>query len=299
VTAAPAEAVPAVSDVASATPLVEAGSKRAFEVHLPVFSGPFDLLLSLIAKHKLDVTEVALAEVADEFVAHIRAAGFDLDQATEFLVVAATLLDLKAARLLPVETREDEEEDLALLEARDLLFARLLQYRAYKRAAALLSGLEEMESRHTARLVPLEEPFAAALPEVVLTIDPAGLAELAARRREPPAPPEVAVDHVHAPRVDVPAHRRAVVERLRAVGTASFRSLCAGCQETLEVVVRFLALLELHREGTVSFDQPVALGELTVTWTGGTEAVEPVSIENEETEDDLDVSPGERQEETA
>jgi segregation and condensation protein A len=246
---------------------VPAGKRRTFEVNLPVFTGPFDLLLSLIAKHKLDVTEVALAEVADDFVAHIRTAGFDLDQATEFLVVAAMLLDLKAARLLPTPAGDpDDDEDLALLEARDLLFARLLQYRAYKRAAALLAGLEALEVLHRPRAVALEERFAAALPEVVIPLDPAGLAALAARLREPKEPPTVAIDHVHAPRVDIKAHSRAVVERLRAVGTASFRSLCAGCTETLEVVVRFLALLELHRDGTVSFDQPTPLGDLTVTW---------------------------------
>jgi segregation and condensation protein A len=250
---------------------VDTSKKRSFEVNLPVFSGPFDLLLSLIAKHKLDLTEVALAEVADDFIAHLRTAGFDLDQATEFLVVAATLLDLKAARLLPTPAGADEEEDLALLEARDLLFARLLQYRAYKRAAALLSGLEVLETRHTARLVALEEPFAAALPEVVIPVDAATLAEIAGRLREPKEPPQVAIDHVHAPRVDIKAHTRAVVERLRAVGTASFRSLCSGCTETLEVVVRFLALLELHRDGTVAFDQPTPLGDLTVTWVGPSE----------------------------
>jgi segregation and condensation protein A len=261
------------------------GKARPFEVNLPEFSGPFDLLLSLIAKHKLDVTEVALAAVANDFVAHIRTAGFDLDQATEFLVVAATLLDLKAARLLPTPIGEDEEEDLALLEARDLLFARLLQYRAYKRAAALLAGLEVMESRHVGRLVSLEAPYAAALPEVVLPIDPAGLAALAARRREPVEPPEVAVDHVHAPRIDVRAHQRAVIERLRALGTASFRNLCAGCRETLEVVVRFLALLELHREGTVTFEQPVPLGDFTVTWTGGAQTADDQADDTHETDD--------------
>jgi segregation and condensation protein A len=263
---APADAVPVVGT-----------KKRTFEVNLPVFSGPFDLLLSLIAKHKLDVTEVALAEVADDFVAHIRTAGFDLDQATEFLVVAAMLLDLKAARLLPTPAGEEDEEDLALLEARDLLFARLLQYRAYKRAAGLLAGLEAMEARHRPRAVALEEPFAAALPEVVIPLDPAGLAALAARLREPKEPPTVAIDHVHAPRIDIKAHSRAVVERLRAVGTASFRSLCAGCTETLEVVVRFLALLELHRDGTVAFDQPTPLGDLTVTWVApaGDQTTEP------------------------
>ena len=125
-----------------------------FEVHLGVFEGPFDLLLGLISKHKLDVTEVALSQVTDEFLAHIRAYGgeWDLGQATEFLVVAATLLDLKAARLLPSGEVEDEE-DLALLEARDLLFARLLQYRAYKEAAAVLAGRLSDESRRFPRHV--------------------------------------------------------------------------------------------------------------------------------------------------
>ncbi|HSP36319.1 MAG TPA: ScpA family protein [Frankiaceae bacterium] len=268
---------PSAQAVASDT-----SKKRSFEVHLPVFSGPFDLLLSLIAKHKLDVTEVALAEVADDFVAHLRTAGFDLDQATEFLVVAATLLDLKAARLLPTPAGDDEEEDLALLEARDLLFARLLQYRAYKRAAALLAGLEMLEARHTTRLVALEEPFAAALPEVVIPVDAAKLAEIAGRLREPKEPPQVAIDHVHAPRIDIKAHSRAVVERLRAVGTASFRNLCSGCTETLEVVVRFLALLELHRDGTVAFDQPTPLGDLTVTWIGGAGSETPPDEQEQE-----------------
>jgi segregation and condensation protein A len=259
----------------------ETSKKRTFEVNIPVFTGPFDLLLSLIAKHKLDVTEVALAEVADDFIAHLRTAGFDLDQATEFLVIAATLLDLKAARLLPTPAGDDEEEDLALLEARDLLFARLLQYRAYKRAAALFAALEMMETRHTARLVTLEEPFAAALPEVVIPLDVAAFAALAERVREPKEPPQVAIDHVHAPRVDIKAHSRAVVERLRAQGTASFRSLCTGCTETLEVVVRFLALLELHRDGTVAFDQPIPLGDLTVTWVGGPDGSAPADQEQQ------------------
>jgi segregation and condensation protein A len=257
VTSAPAPAV-----------VREPSKKRTFEVNTPVFSGPFDLLLSLIAKHKLDVTEVALAEVAVDFVAHIRTAGFDLDQATEFLVVAAMLLDLKAARLLPTQKDVEDEDDLALLEARDLLFARLLQYRAYKRAASLFAGLELLEAHHRPRGVALEEQYAAALPEVVIPLDASGLAELAARLREPKEPPQVATDHVHAPRVDIKAHSRAVVERLMAVGTASFRSLCAGCTETIEVVVRFLALLELHRDGSVSFDQPTPMGDLSVSWVG-------------------------------
>ncbi|MCL9757910.1 segregation/condensation protein A [Frankia sp. AiPa1] len=245
------------------------GRTEPFVVELANFSGPFDLLLSLIAKHRLDVTEVALAQVTDDFVAHIRRLGdqFDLGQATEFLVIAATLLDLKAARLLPGALSEDESEDFALLEARDLLFARLLQYRAYKEASALFTGLMALESRYLPRAVPLEARYADALPEVQIGIGPTELAALAARLREPPLPPLVATDHVHLPRVSVREHMIAIIGLLRELGTADFRTLCAGCRQTIEVVARFLALLELFREGRVSFDQEVPLGELIVRWT--------------------------------
>jgi segregation and condensation protein A len=243
-------------------------SAPVFEVSQAAFSGPFELLLSLIARKQLDITELALAEVADDFIAYLRNSGFDLDRATEFLVVAATLLDLKAARLLPVEVRPEDEEDLALLEARDLLFARLMQYRAYKRAAELFSGLEAMETRFIPRQVALEERYTEALPDVVLGLTPDAFAALAAAAvsRKPKPAPTVDVDHVHAPRVDVRAHARVVIERLQMLGSASFSVLCTGCTETIEIVARFLALLELGREGRVSFEQPVALGELTVRW---------------------------------
>ncbi|OHV45689.1 chromosome segregation protein ScpA [Pseudofrankia sp. BMG5.36] len=245
------------------------GRSDVFVVELENFSGPFDLLLSLIAKHKMDVTEVALAKVTDEFVAHIRRLGdrFDLGQATEFLVIAATLLDLKAARLLPSSGSETDDEDLALLEARDLLFARLLQYKAYKEAAAIFQTLMALEARHTPRAVLLEPRYAAALPEVQITIGPSELAALAAKLREPVLPPLVATDHVHAPRVSVREHMLVVIQRLRELGVASFRTLCVGCLETIEVVARFLALLELFREGRISFEQDLPLGELVVRWS--------------------------------
>ncbi|WP_250281912.1 MULTISPECIES: segregation and condensation protein A [unclassified Frankia] len=249
-------------------PTGRGGSNRSFVVELANFSGPFDLLLSLIAKHKLDVTEVALSQVTDEFVAHIRrlGPGFDLGQATEFLVIAATLLDLKAARLLPGAISEDEAADLALLEARDLLFARLLQYKAYKEASLLFVGLMALEGRHVPRAVPLEPRYAQALPEVQIGIGPAELARLAARLREPPLPPQVATDHVHLPRINIREHMLAVLEKLRELGSASFQALCADCRQTIEVVARFLALLELFREGRIAFTQEVPLGELTVRW---------------------------------
>jgi len=252
-----------VSAVADASPGAE------FLVHLENFDGPFDLLLGLIAKHKLDVTEVALSQVTDDFIAHIRAAGpqWDLGQATEFLVVAATLLDLKAARLLPAAEVEDEE-DLALLEARDLLFARLLQYRAYKEAAGWLAARMAEESVRHARAVGLEEQYAGLLPEVLLGLGPDELARLAARVLAPKPVQEVSLTHVHAPRVSVREQAAWLVQRLRQVKTSTFRALVADCPDTLHVVGRFLALLELYRESAVAFEQVSALGELHVRWTG-------------------------------
>ena len=248
---------------------VEATQDDRFTVNLDVFEGPFDLLLGLISKHQLDVTEVALSKVTDDFISHIRAlgAGWDLGQATEFLVIAATLLDLKAARLLPGTDVEDEE-DLALLEARDLLFARLLQYRAYKRAAAHLGGLLSVEARRFPRLVALEPRYAGLLPEVLLGLGPEEFAALAARALAPRAEETVAVEHVHGGTVSVREQTAILHERLRRSGGASFRSLTADCNGTLEVVARFLGLLELYREGLVSFEQAEALSELQVRWTG-------------------------------
>jgi segregation and condensation protein A len=248
---------------------VAVAGRSGFAVHLDVFEGPFDLLLSLIAKHKLDVTEVALSRVTDEFIAHIRAAGpaWDLGQATEFLVVAATLLDLKAARLLPAG-EVDDEEDVALLEARDLLFARLLQYRAYKEAATILSGLFAEEARRVPRAVSLEPRFAAAVPDVLIGIGLDQFAALAVRALTPREPLAVSVDHVHQVRVSVREQAILLARRLAEAGTTSFRALVADCRETIEVVARFLALLELFREGHVTFEQIVPLGDLQCRWTG-------------------------------
>ncbi|MGW1975235.1 segregation and condensation protein A [Streptomyces sp. NPDC001889] len=243
---------------------------RRFTVRLANFEGPFDLLLQLISRHKLDVTEVALSRVTDEFMTHIRAMGGDgdLDQTTEFLVVAATLLDLKAARLLPVARIEDEA-DLALLEARDLLFARLLQYRAYKRIAEILGERLVTEGRRHPRTVGLEPRHAELLPEVVISIGPEGFARLAAKALMPKPPPEIRVDHIHAPLVSVREQAGIVVALLRERGSAVFAELVAGAGDTLTVVARFLALLELYRDRAVALDQPDPLGELLVTWTGG------------------------------
>jgi len=251
-------------------PAQEASESAAgFEVRLVNFEGPFDLLLSLISKHKLDITEVALSQVTDEFIAHVRAAGptWDLEQTTSFLLVASTLLDLKAARLLPQGDVEDEE-DLALLEARDLLFARLLQYKAFKQVAAVLDTRLAGESRRHPRAGGLEERFATLLPEVLIGIGLEQFAALAAKALEPKPVLEVSLQHIHAAQVSVREQATLVVERLRRSGTMTFRALCGDSPDTLTTVARFLSLLELFREGAVSFDQVTPLGELTVRWTG-------------------------------
>ena len=245
------------------------GETPAFAVRLANFEGPFDLLLGLIAKHKLDITEVALSQVTDEFIAHVKNLGdaWDLEQTTSFLVVAATLLDLKAARLLPQGDVEDEE-DLALLEARDLLFARLMQYRAFKQVAAVMEERFATEARSHPRAVGLEERYATLLPEVLIGIGLDQFAQLAARAMEPKPVLEVSLHHIHAAKVSVREQAQLVVDRLRRSGTMTFRALCGDSPDRLTTVARFLSLLELFREGAVSFDQVTPLGELTVRWTG-------------------------------
>jgi segregation and condensation protein A len=240
-----------------------------FTVRLENFEGPFDLLLQLISQQQMDVTEVALHQVTDEFIAHLRLLGesSDLDETTEFLVVAATLLDLKAARLLPSAGVEDEA-DLELLEARDLLFARLLQYRAYKQVAALFAELEAVALRRYPASAVIEEWFTGLLPEVVLGVDAASFAETAAAVFRPKPPPSVSLEHLHTPRVSVREHAAVLRNRLAREGRASFRSLVADCGHTREVIARFLALLDLYRAAVVVFDQPEALGELIVRWAG-------------------------------
>jgi segregation and condensation protein A len=255
--------------VAEAGEAVATPTTPGFSVNLEVFSGPFDVLLSLIAKKDLDITEIALAQVTDDFVAYVKQLGpqWPLDLTSEFLVVASTLLDLKAARLLPAGEVEDPD-DLAVLEARDLLFARLLQYRAYRDVSAVLAERIAAEAERHPRSVPLEEPFARLLPEVVMAIGPLELAALAARALAPKPVPVVSLDHVHAPAVSVRDEAAVLVDRLRRSRVATFRALVAGCPTRHHVVARFLGLLELYREGQVSFEQVSPLGDLTVRWTG-------------------------------
>lgn len=252
---------------------VPAEEVSGFAVRLENFEGPFDLLLSLIGKHKLDVTEIALSRVTDDFIAHIKGMREDLDgvddleETTSFLLVAATLLDLKAARLLPQADVEDEE-DLALLEARDLLFARLLQYRAYKQVAAIFEERFETQAHLHAREVGLEERFATLLPEVLIGIGLEDFALLAARALQPKPTLDVPMHHIHAPAVSVREQAGVIISMLKLNGTTTFRALAADAPDTITKVARFLALLELFRESVVAFDQLTPLGELTIRWTG-------------------------------
>jgi len=263
-------------DFAPAADLNAAGEAGAgFDVHLDNFEGPFDLLLSLITKHKLDITEVSLSKVTDEFIAFIKVGRtsrepWDLDQTTTFLLVAATLLDLKAARLLP-RGDVDDEDDLALLEARDLLFARLLQYRAFKLVASVLEKRLVGEARKHPRAVGLEERFATLLPDVLIGLGLDEFAALAARALEPKPVLELSLAHLHAPAVSVQEQGAIMVDRLRGAKTMTFRALARDSPDTLTTVARFLSLLELFREGAVAFDQLTPLGELTIRWTGSEE----------------------------
>jgi len=244
----------------------------AFSVHLDNFDGPFDLLLQLISRHKMDITEISLSLVTDEFIAFIRALeasgeGWRLDQASEFLVVAATLLDLKAARLLP-SGEVDDEEDLALLEARDILFARLLQYRAFKEIAATFSERITTADKFFPRVVALDPTLSALLPEVLIGVGPQRFAAIAERVLTPRVAPVVSVEHLHLPLVSVAEESRVVVEALRRSKSMSFRNLVSDAENTLVIVARFLALLDLYRQGVLRFDQVMALGELQISWTG-------------------------------
>ncbi|MEY3169463.1 MAG: hypothetical protein RL421_706 [Actinomycetota bacterium] len=269
--------------VAGATTLSGEGRVAGFSVHLENFDGPFDLLLQLISRHRMDITDVAIATVTDEFIGYIRELekteeGWKLDQATEFLVVAATLLDLKAARLLPSGEIEDEE-DLALLEARDLLFARLLQYRAFKEIAAILAARILEQERTFPRSVSLDPVFAALLPEVLIGVTPERFAAIANRVLSPKTAPTLSVEHLHLPLVSVAAEAIHVVEALRRHKTMTFRGLITDAANTLVVVARFLSLLELYKDGSVRFEQVVALGELQITWTGASDGEIQVSDE--------------------
>lgn len=285
--AAPAD-TPATTD--------NSGTSGKFHLTLSNFQGPFDLLLQLISSRRLDVTEIALHKVTDEFIAYTKAltaslseeqglrADKILDQTTEFLVIAATLLDLKAARLLPSGEVTDEE-DLELLEARDLLFARLLQYRAFKQVAELLAELEAAALQRYPRAVALEDRYLELLPDVTLGVDAAGFAQVAAAAFRPRPAPRVGVDHIHQHTISIAEQAALVLEMLKsrgAGGWTTFHELCADCESPIQIVARFLALLELYRGKTIEFEQPDPLGPLSVSWIGELDDQPPAPVTIEE-----------------
>jgi segregation and condensation protein A len=273
---APSRNAAAELDVTNAAPLDPAlndetptdGESVGFSVSLSNFDGPFDLLLSLITKHEMDITEVSLSAVTAEFISYLRGldSAEELDQASEFLVVAATLLDLKVAGLLPQGELVDAE-DVALLEARDLLFARLLQYRAFKEAAQWFSGQLDSESTRHFRSVRLEEKYRRQTPELVWTLTVDDFAALAALAFAPRELPVVGLDHLHAPLVSIREQAAHVVALLRSGEPMTFRQLIAGANLKGVIIARFLAVLELYRQGSIGYDQIEPLGELTLHWT--------------------------------
>jgi segregation and condensation protein A len=274
VTPAPGAAPAATSAGAAeaSTSSSDQSQQAGFQVRLSNFEGPFDLLLQLIFAHRLDVTEVALHQVTDDFIAYTKAIGrqMELDETTTFLVIAATLLDLKAARLLPAGDIHDED-DLALLEVRDLLFARLLQYRAFKHVAGMFAELEAAALRSYPRAVSLEDRYQELLPEVMLGVDAESFAQLAAAAFTPRPVPTVGTEHLHQVMVSVPEQVTNLLAQLerRGIGHwATFSELVADCQAPIEIVGRFLALLELYRSRAVAFDQSEPLGALQISWTG-------------------------------
>lgn len=269
----PAAAEPGADDPAAGD--LGADAATSFRVAVGEFEGPFDLLLSLISRHELDITEVSLSSVTDEFISYLHGIdastglstgrGIALDQASEFLVVAATLLDLKVAGLLPQGELVDAE-DVALLEARDLLFARLLQYRAFKQASVWFADRLAAESTRHARSVRLEEKYRKATPELLWTLTVDDFAALALLALTPKDIPAVGLDHLHAPLVSIREQAAYVVTMLRSGQTQTFRQLIAGAEQKGVVIARFLAILELYRHSAVSFEQLEPLGELSVRW---------------------------------
>ena len=246
---------------------VQLESEANFQVQLENFEGPFDLLLNLIGRHEMDITQVALAKVTDEFLSYVRQLDSDqeLESASEFLVVAATLLDMKLASLLP-QGEVVDSEDIALLEARDLLFARLLQYRAFKEIASWFTTAMDLESNRIPRAVRLEEQYRNLRPELQWHATAEEFAAIAQLAFTPKEIPSVGLTHLHAPRVSIREQSAILVGRLRQSGKLSFRELISDCADRAEFVARFLGVLELYRIGAVAVNQEDPFGEILVSW---------------------------------
>jgi segregation and condensation protein A len=238
-------------------------------VSTAVFEGPFDLLLHLVTRDQVDIWELSLASIVDEYVATIEGMqALDLSVATEFLLTAAVLLELKARRLLPGSSGEDGEEELALWEERDLLLARLLECKTFKDASMALCRLMDAADQSVPRRAGLEEAFVGLAPDLLEGVTPERLRDALTSLLAPKPVPRVNTDHVAPIRVSVADTLEDLVARLPTQARTTFRELTAGLVEPLEVIVYFLALLELCKRGAVELDQAGRLGELRVSWLG-------------------------------
>lgn len=251
----------------------------AFAVATPVFEGPFDLLLHLILKEQVDIYEVSLSRIVDAYLAEIERFQFiDLDIATEFLLIAATLVELKARRLLPGRDDVDLDDELALWEERDLLLARLLECKTFKDVAGVFSRLADDADRTFPRTTGPDERFDDVMPDLLEGTTPKRIHAAYQRAITPRPVQRIDLFHVAPIRASVADAVAELVDELPRVGRISFRRLTSGLVERLEVIVRFLALLELFKQGVIELDQDEQFGEIDVMWTGGFEPVAAGSI---------------------
>ena len=242
----------------------------AYEVQTTGFEGPFDLLLHLIIGEQVDLYEISLSRIVDAYLLELDKMGqaehLDLEVATEFLLIAATLVELKTRRLLPDDSQVDLDDELALWEERDLLLARLVECKTFKDAAVLLSRLADDASRSFPRTAGLDERYLDLAPDLLAGVTAADLQAAMLRALAPKPVPRVDLEHVAPSRMSVTEAVAELVDELPRVGRISFRDLTGSLVERLEVVVRFLAVLELYKQGLVELDQPTTFGELTITW---------------------------------
>ena len=242
----------------------------SYEVRTPVFEGPFDLLLHLIVRDQVNLYEVSLSGIVDSYLAEIdRMGALDLEVSTEFLVIAATLVELKTRRLLPGAEDPEADEELALLEERDLLLARLLECKTFRDAGDALAALARAAGRSWPRSAGLEERFGSLVPDLLAGVTPADVKAAFLRATAPKPVPRVDLDHVAPIRASVEDAVVELAQVLPGLGRVSFRTLTRGLDAKLEVIIRFLAVLELYKQGRVEVDQAASFGELVVTWTGG------------------------------
>jgi segregation and condensation protein A len=248
----------------------------SFAVQTPVFEGPLDLLLHLILREQVDLYEVSLSTIVDAYLAQLAQMGeldhLDLEIATEFLLIATTLVALKAARLLPGEERIDLDDELSLWEERDMLLARLLECKTFKDAALVLMRMEAQASRSFPRTAGLEDRFVLLAPDPLSSTTPKQLRDAYIRAVTPRPVPRVEIAHIHSVKLSVSEACEELAYELPRLGRVTFRRLTANFVEKVELVVRFLAVLEMYKQGLVDIDQSQNFGDIEITWLGADHA---------------------------